>query len=41
MNSTYVQLKNNLEYVKLKQIQLHLDEVIDFVTSTICPLQKG
>ena len=29
MNSTYVQLKKNLEYLKLNQMDLHLDEVID------------
>ncbi len=32
MNSTYVQLKKNLEYLKLKQMETHLDEVLDFIT---------
>lgn len=41
MNSTYVQLKNNLEYLKLKQMQLHLDEVIDFVTSNNLSFTEG
>lgn len=41
MNSTYVQLKNNLEYLKLKQMQLHLNEVIDFVTSNNLSFTEG
>ncbi len=41
MNSTYVQLKNNLEYLKLKQMELHLDEVIDFVTSNNLTFTEG
>lgn len=41
MNSTYVQLKNNLEYLKLKQMQLHLDEVIDFITSNNLSFTEG
>lgn len=32
MNSTYMQLVNNLEYLKLKQMIVHLDETIDFQT---------
>lgn len=32
MNSTYTQLINNLEYLKMKQMINHLDEVIDFTT---------
>jgi len=31
MNSTYTQLKSNFEYLKLSQMGLHLDEVIDFI----------
>ena len=31
MNSTYIQLKQNLEYLKMKQMLLHLDEVLDFI----------
>lgn len=30
MNSNYEQLVSNLEYLKLKQMNLHLDDVIDF-----------
>ena len=33
MNSTYVQLTKNLDYLKLNQMNLHLDEVIDFITN--------
>ncbi len=32
MNSTYIQLTKNLDYLKLKQMNTHLDEVIDFIT---------
>ena len=32
MNSTYNQLVKNLEYLKMKQMINHLDEVIDFTT---------
>lgn len=32
MNSTYAQLIKHLEYLKLKQMINHLDEVIDFST---------
>ena len=32
MNSTYNQLIKNLEYLKMKQMITHLDEVIDFTT---------
>ncbi len=32
MNSTYTQLVKNLEYLKMKQMITHLDEVIDFTT---------
>ncbi len=35
MNSTYTQLINNLEYLKMKQMITHLDEVIDFTTKII------
>lgn len=31
MNSTYVQLKKNLDYLKLKQMNTHLDDVLDFI----------
>src|SRR5699024_618991 len=32
MNNSYTKLINNLEYLKLKQMILHLDETIDFMT---------
>ena len=32
MNSTYTQLVKNLEYLKLKQMVVHLDDVLDFTT---------
>lgn len=32
MNSTYAQLVKNLDYLKMKQMINHLDEVIDFAT---------
>ena len=35
MNNTYVQLKKNLEYLKLNQMSIHLDEVIDLITSLV------
>ena len=33
MNSTYNQLVKNLEYLKMKQMITHLNEVIDFTTN--------
>lgn len=33
MNSSYTKLVSNLEYLKLKQMNLHLDETIDFITN--------
>ena len=33
MNSSYNKLVQNLEYLKLKQMVLHLDETIDFMTN--------
>jgi len=33
MNSSYTKLVSNLEYLKLKQMILHLDETIDFMTN--------
>ncbi len=41
MNSTYIQLTKNLEYLKLKQMNTHLDEVIDFVTVNNLSLIDG
>lgn len=41
MNSTYIQLTKNLEYLKLKQMNTHLDEVIDFVTVNNLSLVEG
>ena len=41
MNSTYVQLTKNLDYLKLHQMNLHLDEVIDFITSNSLSFADG
>ena len=41
MNSTYVQLTKNLEYLKLNQMNLHLNEVIDFITSNGLSFAEG
>ena len=41
MNSTYVQLKKNLKYLKLNQMDLHLDEVIDLITSSPLSFTEG
>lgn len=41
MNSTYVQLNQNLEYLKLNQMKLHLDEVIDFITTNNLSFAEG
>jgi DNA replication protein DnaC len=38
MNSTYLQLtKNQQDYLKLKQMNTHLEEVIDFITANDLP----
>lgn len=41
MNSMYTQLTNNLDYLKLKQMKEHLDEVIDFVTTNNLSFAEG
>ena len=41
MNSTYIQLKQNLEYLKMKQMLLHLDEVLDFITANNLSFTEG
>lgn len=41
MNSTYVQLKKNLEYLKLKQMDTHIDEVLDFITTNNLSFAEG
>jgi len=41
MTSMYTQLKNNLDYLKLKKMIEHLDEVIDFVTSNNLTFTEG
>lgn len=41
MNSTYIQLKKNLEYLRLKQMELHLDEVLDFITTNSLSFTEG
>lgn len=41
MNSTYVQLKKNLEYLKLKQMNTHLDDVLDFINTNNLSFTEG
>lgn len=41
MTSSYIQLVNNLEYLKLKQMITHLDEVIDFINSNNLSFVEG
>lgn len=41
MNSTYVQLKKNLDYLKLKQMNTHLDEVLDFIKTNNLSFAEG
>ncbi len=40
-NSTYNQLNSNLDILKLSQMQIHLDEVTDFVTSNNLSFTEG
>ena len=41
MTSTYTQLVKNLEYLKMKQMIVHLDEVVDFTTSNNLSFVEG
>jgi len=41
LNSMYSQLLSNLDYLKLNQMKLHLDEVIDFVTKNGLSFTEG
>ena len=41
MNSTYQQLCQNLETLKLIQMQLHLNEVADFVATNNLSFSEG
>ena len=41
MTSTYTQLIKNLEYLKMKQMIVHLDEVIDFITKNNLSFVEG
>lgn len=41
MNTNYVQLTKNLEYLKMKQMLLHLDEVIDFINKNELSFAEG
>ena len=41
MNSTYQQLCRNLETLKLPQMQLHLSEVADFVSTNSLSFSEG
>lgn len=41
MTSTYTQLIKNLEYLKMKQMIVHLDEVVDFITKNNLSFVEG
>lgn len=41
MTSIYTQLTKNLEYLKLKQMITHLDEVVDFITMNNLSFVEG
>lgn len=41
MNSSYTQLVKNLEYLKLKQMITHLDDVIDFINTNNLSFVEG
>ncbi|MFD1039640.1 IS21-like element helper ATPase IstB [Virgibacillus byunsanensis] len=41
MNSSYTKLVGNLEYLKLKQMMVHLDETIDFMTNNQLSFTEG
>lgn len=38
MNSTYIQLTKNLDYLKMKQMNVHLNEELTSLLQIICPL---
>lgn len=41
MKSTYVQLKKNLDYLKLNQMNTHLDDVLDFINANNLSFVEG
>lgn len=41
MNSSYTQLVKNLEYLKLKQMIIHLDDVINFINNNNISFVEG
>lgn len=41
MTSSYTQLKDNLEYLKLKESSNKLDETLDFITSNELSFTDG
>lgn len=41
MNTNYIQLTKNLEYLKMKQMLIHLDEVIDFINKNDLSFVEG
>jgi len=41
MNSTYMQLRNNLNYLKLNQMNENLDEVLDYLTKNNLSFTDG
>ncbi len=41
MSSTYMQLKNNLNYLKLSQMNENLDEMLDYITRNNLSFTEG
>lgn len=41
MTSTYTQVKENLEYLKLKESAIKIDEILDFITSNELSFSEG
>ena len=41
MSSTYMQLRNNLNYLKLSQMNENLDEILDYITKNNLSLTEG
>ena len=41
MSSTYMQLRNNLDYLKLNQMKESLDEMLDYITKNDLSFTEG
>lgn len=41
MSSTYMQLRNNLEYLKMNQMNENLDETLDYITKNNLSFTDG